>query len=123
MKELLRSIIKYTKLEPRYHIITDDELKQKLFKAGYENNGVNVRIDACIELKCLNKPLSYSTEILPLKLVADGDGNCIHDFITLYWETGSGYTMNGDPHSYKVCYKCGYHPSLYIRLKNFLRGN
>ncbi len=122
MKELLRSIVKYTKLEPGHHIISDEELKQKLFKAGYKDD-LNVRISACIDLKCLNKPLRHSTETISLKLVADGDVNCVHDFITLYWETGGGGMDSGDPHSYKVCYKCGYHPSLYIRLKNFLRGN
>jgi len=56
-------------------------------------------------------PSGHRTAYLDLRKYGLGDDSCQHIFITKEWEEGGGRMDSGMSFSYKICHKCGYHPT------------
>jgi len=105
---LLRLILKETQwVRNKEHRIPNGELGYMLDRYNLTRDiFINITPEICIRIKC--DPHDRNLK-LDLREIQEGDTNCEHDFIKLYWETGGSCMDSGKPHSYEFCFKCGLH--------------
>ncbi len=122
MNEILLAIVKDTGLSNDIHNLTHKSAGVLLSNHHFDATEVYVSIAPEIILRRLDYPRGYERQIFSIKSLADGLDDCDHKMITMYWETGNGDCALGKSHSYKVCFKCGYHPTLLRSFKKWLKN-
>lgn len=106
-RALVRAILEDTKFQNNFY-----ELKENMPLLSQYGLSQRVYCSISPEIKLYGADgesrLDYTID---LRDHAEGDPNCDHDMLPLYWETGGGCMDDGTPHSYLMCRKCGYHRS------------